>query len=564
LVEGWPLAIELAAGQTPFLTLEVIETQLDTDISSLSTPFRMMEERHRTLSATLDWSLRLLPEHLQVVFRALGQFEGPFGADSGVAVCSALTRTSGQDLVLLQNRHLIAVGTIEGERFFRMLAPVRQHARTLLEPDVAMRITVTSAFIDEYDRLTREADDAIDGPDSGKWLHRMDNERASTTRAIQLAFEVGRLESGLLMTERLAWVLLLAGRQDEGQVLVDRAIALIADDTEWGIRRDLLMAAGYLAGSARDTKRARHFLEACLEQALLQGDPRAASALHNLANVAQSELRLPEALALVERAEHLFPAFVEQSPHGADYNWSALYLLKASLMVSIGMGESALAVAQQAVSSAERSGSLDRISETRATLSKVLRAVSRFAEAKKEASLASISGRQIAPHFAAAADLARGLAILATDGPDSAIPVLIGARDELEQGDQGGFFEAVGALALAHLMNRRESAAVPYLLQALGKSPAESVPGLLETSAAVLHRLGDAESAIRATTSAERLRRQSGQVVEPWIESVLRDRMPVTGPESLDSEDEELDISSAIEATRRALQRTSLTSARGR
>ena len=89
IVEGWPLAIELAAGQTPHMSLMEIEEQLNTDISMFSTPYRMVDERHRTLAATLDWSLRLLPERLQVVFRALGQFEGSFSADSGVAVASA-------------------------------------------------------------------------------------------------------------------------------------------------------------------------------------------------------------------------------------------------------------------------------------------------------------------------------------------------------------------------------------------------------------------------------------------------------------------------------------------
>ncbi|MEM7092290.1 MAG: adenylate/guanylate cyclase domain-containing protein [Actinomycetota bacterium] len=76
LVDGIPLAVELAAGRVGALGLNEVVSQLAASIGLLSGGRRDMPERHRTLTATMLWSYELTSEAAQLVFRRLSLFPG--------------------------------------------------------------------------------------------------------------------------------------------------------------------------------------------------------------------------------------------------------------------------------------------------------------------------------------------------------------------------------------------------------------------------------------------------------------------------------------------------------
>lgn len=89
LVEGLPLAIELAAAWTATLPSAAIAADLERDLSWLSTGLRNVPERHRSLQAVFDQSWRLLAVDEQAVFRRLAIFRGGFRREAAHAVAGA-------------------------------------------------------------------------------------------------------------------------------------------------------------------------------------------------------------------------------------------------------------------------------------------------------------------------------------------------------------------------------------------------------------------------------------------------------------------------------------------
>lgn len=78
LVDGLPLAIELAASRARTLELGVLTERLSEQLRTLRTRDRSAHERHRTLSATLQWSWDLLEPAQRSLLAQLSVFVGDF------------------------------------------------------------------------------------------------------------------------------------------------------------------------------------------------------------------------------------------------------------------------------------------------------------------------------------------------------------------------------------------------------------------------------------------------------------------------------------------------------
>ncbi|HEX5633829.1 MAG TPA: AAA family ATPase, partial [Gemmatimonadales bacterium] len=86
-LDGIPLAIELAAARVRALGPEQIARRLDDAFSLLTTGGRTALPRHRTLRATMEWSVRLLAPEAQALLRRLGVFAGGFTLEAVESVC---------------------------------------------------------------------------------------------------------------------------------------------------------------------------------------------------------------------------------------------------------------------------------------------------------------------------------------------------------------------------------------------------------------------------------------------------------------------------------------------
>ena len=89
LVEGMPLAIELAATWTKTLSCAVIADEIAQNIALLTTSLRNIPERHRSVRAAFDQSWTRLMDVERAVFTRLALFRGSFTLDAAIQVGGA-------------------------------------------------------------------------------------------------------------------------------------------------------------------------------------------------------------------------------------------------------------------------------------------------------------------------------------------------------------------------------------------------------------------------------------------------------------------------------------------
>lgn len=130
-LDGVPLALELAAARTRTMQPAEIVARLGEGLDVLARPRYRGDQRHRSLSETIEWSYRLLPADVAALFDRLGLFAGPFSAEMADAVgCDAgLDQAAAVEaLRLLVDSSLVAAdGTADTTRF-RLLETVRMFA----------------------------------------------------------------------------------------------------------------------------------------------------------------------------------------------------------------------------------------------------------------------------------------------------------------------------------------------------------------------------------------------------------------------------------------------------
>ena len=94
-LDGMPLAIELAAARAEALGVSQLLDMLDGRLALLASGDRLAaNRRHRSLTATAQWSYQLLTEHERRVFRRVSVFPGAFTLEAAEAVAGQETAHS--------------------------------------------------------------------------------------------------------------------------------------------------------------------------------------------------------------------------------------------------------------------------------------------------------------------------------------------------------------------------------------------------------------------------------------------------------------------------------------
>ncbi len=89
IVDGMPLALELAAGWVRTLSCQEIAQEIERGLDILETPTRNIPARHRNMRVVWDHSWGLLSEREQTVFKKLSVFRGGFTRAGAEAVANA-------------------------------------------------------------------------------------------------------------------------------------------------------------------------------------------------------------------------------------------------------------------------------------------------------------------------------------------------------------------------------------------------------------------------------------------------------------------------------------------
>lgn len=103
LVNGMPLALELAAASLKVLSCKSIANEIRDGKNILATPMRNLPERHRSMAAVFDSSWQLLGEQERVAFQCLSVFQGGFTLEAAQIVAG----TNHQVLQILADKSFI-------------------------------------------------------------------------------------------------------------------------------------------------------------------------------------------------------------------------------------------------------------------------------------------------------------------------------------------------------------------------------------------------------------------------------------------------------------------------
>ncbi len=218
LLDGIPLAIELAAAQTRVLGPAQLAARLQDCLRLLPGANRLAPTRQQTLRASLDWSYGLLSPEEQVVFRRLGVLVGNWSVEAAEAVCA--DGYSQPDvlpvLTALVDKSLVVAQRSETDTRHRLLEPVRQYAADCLRRsgDLELAEERQATYCTQ---LAEQCELRLPTRDQYTWLRRLDAELDNIRAVIGRAEQSGDGRTILRIASPLYYFLWLRRHLHEAQ-----------------------------------------------------------------------------------------------------------------------------------------------------------------------------------------------------------------------------------------------------------------------------------------------------------------------------------------------------------
>ncbi len=283
IVEGMPLALELAAARTRTLRVNEIRAQVEQNFDVLATTMRDVDARHKSLRAVLDWSYAALSEEEKTWFRQLSVFAGGCTLVAAQAISQADSAISlpVADLEQLVTRSLLRQDP-ETSRY-SMLEPIRQYARGKLIAAGEQEI-IAARHLGFFVQFVEQADLELAGPYQGDRLKQLETERDNWLAALHWSIEAqADLEQGLRLAGALSGFWHARGNFAEGQNFLKRVLELCSSAPD-AARAKGFTALGIMAWMRGEYEHAIAWHEQALSLSRQLGDLHMVTeALNNLA-----------------------------------------------------------------------------------------------------------------------------------------------------------------------------------------------------------------------------------------------------------------------------------------
>ncbi len=251
MLDGMPLAVELAAARVRSLPVEQIASRLASydRFRLLTTGNRTAPHRHQTLEAMLDWSYALLSEPEQHTLRRVSIFASSWNLDAAEALCANINSDvrvarapEGSDnqtldvLSHLVDKSMVVMDRTEGEVRYHLLDTIKQYALDKLAESGELGLAQVS-HLTYYVHWAEQAEPHLMNADQLGWLNRFevehDNIRAALKRlyppAEPLAWSQSienQAEQGLRLAIATARFWRLRAYLSEGRMRISAALAL--------------------------------------------------------------------------------------------------------------------------------------------------------------------------------------------------------------------------------------------------------------------------------------------------------------------------------------------------
>lgn len=209
LVDRLPLAIELAAAHARALALVDIETGMADRLRFLTTRDPNAMPQHRSLRASIGWSVTLVGDPARRALGALSVFEGRFTLDAALAVADPDGREAVETLV---DHSLVQFDAVDGQ--YLLLDTIRDFAVHLDEAGTSQAHERLTGWVAE---LARGAEVGLGRAEAGA-LERVERDDAAVRSVLGHAARTGtglELAAGIVVHLAFAWS--LRGRCEQGR-----------------------------------------------------------------------------------------------------------------------------------------------------------------------------------------------------------------------------------------------------------------------------------------------------------------------------------------------------------
>ena len=206
-LDGFPLALELAAARCRTLTPAQLLVRLERRPELLHDAAGLFEERHRDLDRLIAWSLEEVSPSAYQVLTRLTVVIGSFSLETGEAV--AVGDESDDLEVVDALEELVDVGLIverqrDGEMRHRVLEPIRQHVADRL--DAFEHTAAAKRHGVWFTELARRVGGGSVGPRFGYWADLVEHELANFRQAHRWAIEASDIERAVGIVDGLSRV----------------------------------------------------------------------------------------------------------------------------------------------------------------------------------------------------------------------------------------------------------------------------------------------------------------------------------------------------------------------
>jgi predicted ATPase/class 3 adenylate cyclase len=225
-LDNLPLAVELAAARAAALSPAALLERLSTGFGLLRGP-RDVDERQRTLRATIAWSYDLLEDDERQVFSDFAVFVGGAALSAIESVCEA----DLEDVLSLAAKSLVRQSSMPSDeaRYF-MLETIREFAAEELESS-GRADEVRARHLEWFADLARASGLDIERADSGERLARLELDLDNLRAALAWSEQEGVISpDALAIAKVVAERHFMRGRYVEAEEVVRSTLALGPED----------------------------------------------------------------------------------------------------------------------------------------------------------------------------------------------------------------------------------------------------------------------------------------------------------------------------------------------
>jgi tetratricopeptide (TPR) repeat protein len=239
LVDGMPLAIELAASWVRTLSLGEIAQELEKGIDFLSSSLRDLPERHRSILVVFDTSWQLLTEQEKSVFKKLSVFKSGFGrvAADRVGDASLTMLSAFVDKLFL---HKTSVDRYEIQGL------LRQYALGKLKEQPEEEEVAHYLHSETYTDLLRDLEPVLRSSRRQEAIEQISLELDNIRAAWEWATEASAVQQFVKSIEGLWLFYDIQGWFYEGQEAFSKAIDALRDQLEASVDPDIELVVSQL------------------------------------------------------------------------------------------------------------------------------------------------------------------------------------------------------------------------------------------------------------------------------------------------------------------------------